>query len=150
MTCIRRLDHVAIAVHDTSTALNYFSGHLGLEIVSQEDFEEANVRLTYLDVGNVLIQLVEPLEGPSAIRDALKSHGEGIHHICFAVDDVEAGASALALGPPTAPVRLGRGRGRVSAFVPGLQRHGVLIECTKFDRKSDVERNVGWLQSLPD
>jgi methylmalonyl-CoA/ethylmalonyl-CoA epimerase len=145
VTPIRRLDHVAIAVYDTSAALEYFSGHLGLAVVSQEVIEDAKVRLTYLDAGNIFLQLVEPLEGPSPIRAALDEHGEGVHHLCFAVDDVAAGVAALVAGPSGDAVRLGRGRGRVSAFVPGPTSHGVRIECTGFDRAADVEGSAGWL-----
>jgi methylmalonyl-CoA/ethylmalonyl-CoA epimerase len=128
---IRRLDHVAVLVCDTDAALKYFAEKLGLPLVLTEDVPSAGVRLTYLDCGNTYLQLVEPLSGESELGRHLEAHGEGLHHLCFAVDDVVEGARSLADGSAEAP-KLGSGRGRVSAFVPGPSHHGVRIECTEF------------------
>jgi catechol 2,3-dioxygenase-like lactoylglutathione lyase family enzyme len=133
---IRRLDHVAVSVADTERALEYFSGRLGLEVVASQVLEQPHVRLTYLDAGNAYIQLVEPLD-----------HGEtaeGLHHICFGVEDVGEAAGSLA-DPGSPAVTLGGGRGRLSAFVPGPRHHGVAIECTEFNLEEDVHGNTGWL-----
>jgi methylmalonyl-CoA epimerase len=141
VTVIRRLDHVAIAVGDTDTALARFGGELGLAVVHQEALESPAVRLTYLDLGNCLLQLVEPLDAREPIADWLRAHGDGLHHLCFGVDDVAAAATALGDG---SPVRPGSGRGRPSAFLPGRVA-GALLECTEFSRGEDVERRRGWL-----
>ena len=85
---IRRLDHVAIVIRNTDVALGHFRDKLGLTVVHSEELEQPRVRLTYLDAGNALIQLVEPLDDASDAAHSLNEHGEGIHHICFAVDDV--------------------------------------------------------------
>lgn len=144
MTAIRRLDHVAVVVRDTDAALRHFGDHLGLEVVSTEELETPRVRLTYLDLGNALLQLVEPLDGDSAVAEHLARHGEGLHHIAFGVDDVEGVANQLAPdGAP--PARPGSGRGRPSAFVPGDPAHGVRLETTRFDRAADVDAVPGWL-----
>jgi len=139
---LKRLDHVAVVVRDTDAAIGHFSGMLGLEVVSSEVLLEPRLRLTYLDLGNTLLQLVEPLDADSAVATALAETGEGLHHLCFAVDSVAEAATALA-DPPQAPV-LGSGRGRASAFVAGPVRHGVRIECTEFWRDVDVGGD-GWL-----
>lgn len=144
MTVLRRLDHVAVAVRDTDAALSHFRDRLGLEVARSEEIPAPHVRLTYLDAGNAYIQLVEPLDPELEIARFLEKHGEGLHHICFGVDDVHAAAAALA-PPDVGEVHLGSGRGRVSAFVPGAAAHGVRIECTEFDRAEDVERTPGWL-----
>jgi hypothetical protein len=96
------------------------------------------VRLTYLDCGNAFIQLVEPLDEHSAIADFLTANGEGLHHICFGVADVQA--AAFTYSDPDAPeVTLGQGRGVPSAFLSGQLHHGVRIECTQFRE----QRNTG-------
>lgn len=133
---LKRLDHVAVVVRDTEAAVQHFSGSLGLEVVSSEELLEPKVRLTYLDLGNTLLQLVEPLDDSSAVAVALAENGEGLHHLCFAVESVVEAATALA-EPPQAPM-LGSGRGRPSAFVAGAVRHGVRIECTEFRREIDL------------
>lgn len=143
MTSIRRLDHVAIAVVDTEIALRYFRDQLGLAVAHSEIITRPHVRLTYLDAGNVFLQLVEPLDDQSELARALADGGEGMHHICFGVDDPMETASSLA--PDGSQPTEGSGRGRVSAFVPGTPMHGVRIECTEFDHVVDVELSPGWL-----
>ena len=139
---LRRLDHVAVVVRNTEAAVEYFSGSLGLDVVSSEVLVEARVRLTYLDLGNTLLQLVEPLDDQSAVAASLAESGEGLHHLCFAVESVAEAATALA-DPPQAPA-IGSGRGRASAFVAGPARHGVRLECTELRREDDLGGD-GWL-----
>jgi methylmalonyl-CoA/ethylmalonyl-CoA epimerase len=145
MDTIRRLDHIGIAVRSTKEALREFQGRLGLGVVHSEEIEQPNVRLTYLDCGNAFLQLVEPLDAESEIARWLDEHGEGIHHLCFGVDDVPRDVSALA-GDDAPETRLGNGRGRISAFVPGAPRHGVRVECTEFLLDRDVVNTPGWLK----
>jgi len=129
MTELRRLDHVAILVRDTDEALLYFRDRLGLPLHSTERLESPPVRLTYLDAGNVFIQLLEPLNADSALATTLDLSGEGLHHICFGVDSVPE--AVVELSDPGAPTTLGSGRGRVSGFVNTSNGHGVVIECTE-------------------
>jgi methylmalonyl-CoA/ethylmalonyl-CoA epimerase len=142
VTLLRRLDHVAVVVRSTDEALRFYEGELGLRVYSSEVIDSPNVRLTYLDVGNAYLQLVEPLDPESALATWLNERGEGLHHICFGVDDVPAAVAALGEGEP--PV-IGSGRGRPSAFVTTGESHGVRIECTQFVRDEDVDPVTGWL-----
>jgi methylmalonyl-CoA/ethylmalonyl-CoA epimerase len=108
---IRRLDHVAVAVGDTDAALTYFRDRLGLRVAAVDEPPEVPVRLTYLDLGNTWLQLVEPLDPAHPLVAWLEANGDGLHHICFGVDDVEC--ELLRIGPPGVPVPpLGSGRGR--------------------------------------
>lgn len=138
---IRRLDHVAIAVFSTEDALNYFSDHLGLDVVSSEVIEELEVRLTYLSTGNAFLQLVEPLTETTPVAEHLRQHGEGFHHVCFGCDDPMAEAERLGEGQ----ARAGRGHGRISAFIPGPVHHGARLECTGFHWAQDVDETPGAL-----
>jgi methylmalonyl-CoA/ethylmalonyl-CoA epimerase len=130
---IRRLDHVAIAVHDTAAALQTYSAGFGLRVAHETVLRDPAVRLTYLECGNTFLQLVEPLGPDSAIGRWLEQHGEGLTHICFGVDDVRLDAAALARASgASGELVLGEGRGRLSAFVPGRPPHGVIVECTEY------------------
>jgi methylmalonyl-CoA/ethylmalonyl-CoA epimerase len=135
---LRRLDHVAIAVLDTKRALEHFSGHLRLPVVHTDELETPPVTLTYLDAGNVYIQLLSP-RAECDLSRWLAEHGEGLHHLCFAVDDVSAAIEALS-DADAPPVELGSGRGRSSGFVNDSSPHGVLIECTEFHPDDGVSR----------
>jgi len=70
----------------------------------------------------------------------LDEHGEGLHHLCFAVDDVAAAIDYLSDESATSP-KLGSGRGRVSGFVQDGNPFGVLIECTEFRRGDGAARS---------
>jgi methylmalonyl-CoA/ethylmalonyl-CoA epimerase len=143
VTLLRRLDHVAVLVRDTDEALRFYRDRLGLRLASTEEIPEPHVRLTYLDAGNAYIQLVEPLDADSSLAATLDERGEGLHHICFGVDDV---SEAIAhLGDDGVPAVLGSGRGRVSGFLAVEGSHGVRIECTEFMREQDVDGVAGWL-----
>ena len=143
MSLVRRLDHVAILVRSTEEALRFYQGHLGIRVHSSEEIATPHVRLTYLDIGNAFLQLLEPLDAASPLAAKLDEHGEGLHHICFAVDDV--GAAVTELSDPGSEITLGNGRGRVSGFVTAVGAHGVRLECTEFDRQLDVDAVPGWL-----
>jgi methylmalonyl-CoA/ethylmalonyl-CoA epimerase len=145
---IRRLDHVAVAVVDTEVALLHFRDRLGLEVVAVDEPPEVPVRLTYLDLGNTWLQLVEPLDPAHPLVAWLAEHGDGLHHICFGVDDVDC--ELRRLGPAGVAVPpLGSGRGRPAGFTAGAPPHGARIECTTFDRLRDVVEMPGALPRLP-
>ncbi len=147
MTLLRRLDHVAVLVRDTDEALRFYSGRLGLAVAASEEISSPHVRLTYLDAGNAYIQLVEPLTGNTQLTDWLDEHGEGLHHICFGVDDVAGAVGELS--DPGVAISFGSGRGRVSSFVSAAGSHGVRIECTEFVRSQDVDATPGYLDGRP-
>jgi methylmalonyl-CoA/ethylmalonyl-CoA epimerase len=147
VTLLRRLDHVAVLVRDTDEALRFYSGRLGLPVASSEEITSPHVRLTYLDAGNAYIQLVEPLTGNTPLTDWLDEHGEGLHHICFGVDDVAGAVGEL--NDPGEAISFGSGRGRVSSFVSAAGSHGVRIECTEFVRALDVDEMPGYLDGRP-
>jgi methylmalonyl-CoA/ethylmalonyl-CoA epimerase len=143
VTLLRRLDHVAIVVRDTESALGFYSERLGLSVVSSEEIPSPRVRLTYLDAGNAYVQLVEPLDKQSQLARWLDEHGEGLHHICFGVDDVKEAIAALS--DPGTKVVLGSGRGRPSGFVSAAAANGALVEVTGFDPEADVDAMPGYL-----
>jgi methylmalonyl-CoA/ethylmalonyl-CoA epimerase len=140
MTVLRRLDHVAIAVHDTAAALEQLCGRLGLQVVSTERLDEPPVQLTYLDCGNCYVQLVEPLDDTAEVARFLRERGEGLHHVCFGVDDIDAAVVSLSGATATH----GRGRGRSSAFLPEAIS-GVRCEVTEFRFGEDVQDTPGHL-----
>jgi methylmalonyl-CoA/ethylmalonyl-CoA epimerase len=144
VTLLRRLDHVAIVVRDTQSALEFYSDRLGLSVASSEEIASPHVKLTYLDAGNAYVQLVEPLDDTSPLAGWLDEHGEGLHHICFGVDDVAEAVAALS-DPGAAEVVLGSGRGRPSGFLSSAAAHGVVVELTGFDLAEDVDGVRGYL-----
>ena len=138
---IERLDHVAIVVADTEPALEFFRDQLGLRVLAVDEPQPPApaVRLTYLETGSIPIQLVEPLDDSSAVSAWLAQHGEGLHHICFASEDVDAAIRHLVGDTPYEP---GSGLGRFAAFVPGALRHGTRIEFTEARLKASDDHRA--------
>ena len=123
------VDHVGIVVADIEAALPYFVERLGLALVGQEAQPATGVRVAYLAAGPTTLQLVQPL-GPGPIRDHLDQHGEGLHHLCFAVPDI--GAAVRHLAPEATVEVLVAGRGRRACFLPE-RPFGVRIELTEVE-----------------
>jgi methylmalonyl-CoA epimerase len=127
VTNLDRVDHIGVAVHDADEALAYYTDQLRLKPVGDEIAPDPGVRLVYLDAGNLLIQLVQPVrEGPVAAF--LRARGEGLHHVCFQVDRIEPVLQGL---PGEAGARIfGGGRDRRACFLLS-EPNGVRIELTE-------------------
>jgi methylmalonyl-CoA/ethylmalonyl-CoA epimerase len=81
------LDHIGIAVKSLDEATIYEA--LGLTVDHVETVASQGVRTAFLSAGDANIELLEPAPG-SAVAKFIDKRGEGIHHICFRVDDIEA------------------------------------------------------------
>jgi methylmalonyl-CoA/ethylmalonyl-CoA epimerase len=82
------LDHIGIAVKSLEAAKIYEA--LGLTINHVETIETQGVRTAFLSAGDASIELLEPTGPQSTVAKFIDKRGEGIHHICFRVDDIEA------------------------------------------------------------
>jgi methylmalonyl-CoA/ethylmalonyl-CoA epimerase len=84
------LDHVAIVVEDLSAALAFWQDALGLPVERTEDNAAEEVRIAFLPLGDSEIELLEPTTANSGIARYLAKRGPGMHHLCFAVDNIDA------------------------------------------------------------
>lgn len=136
---MKGVDHVAIAVHDPDAAADWFKRHLHLVLVNDElVHDDVNVRLVFLAVGGgaaTTIQLVSPI-GPGAVATHLHTRGEGLHHVCFKVDDVRRTLDAV--GEPSTPTFVG-GYGLTCAFLRQATPGGTNIELVGADASATVE-----------
>lgn len=132
---IEKLDHLAIAVWSIDESLPYYTGQLKLALVHDERLAPAGVRLAYLDAGNTLIQLVEPI-GETPVHKHLQENGEGLHHLCFGVARIPSALQELE-GERDVRIVPG-GRGRRACFL-GSRPNGVAIELTERDPVSVSE-----------
>lgn len=82
-----KLDHIGIAVRSIEDAKIYKA--LGLSIDHVEDVETQGVKTAFLSVGDANIELLEPLSPQSSVAKFIEKRGEGIHHICLRVDNIE-------------------------------------------------------------
>jgi methylmalonyl-CoA/ethylmalonyl-CoA epimerase len=94
------IDHVAVVVRSIDEALPRYRALLGWEpIDAPRVFASQHVRLCFLEPGGgqgARIELVEPTDDQSGVARFLETHGEGLHHVCLASDDLAADLEALA------------------------------------------------------
>jgi len=100
-------DHVGVVVRDMDRAIEYYQS-LGAgpfepvtTPVAEKTFhgkptEDYGVKIQMAQLGDIRIELIQPVEGESPSKEFLDSKGEGINHICFSVDDLEKEAAKLA------------------------------------------------------
>ncbi len=125
----RRLDHVGIAVWSADASIPYYRDVLGLELVGDEIAAEPGSRLVYFTAGDSFIQLVEPLPENTELREWLSANGEGLHHICLAVDDLDTAIRASKNPEEVSVFRAGRDRN--ACFLNGVVPPNVRIEVTE-------------------
>lgn len=97
---LTRIDHVGIAVHDLDAAIELYTTTFGLTVVARETNEPQGVHEAMLHVadsgaGSSYVQLLEPTHADSPVGKFLARNGEGVHHIGYGVDDVEAALAAI-------------------------------------------------------
>jgi len=127
------IDHVAIAVHDLDATLADLHGQYGVEPTSREVVESQGVEEAMIAIGGSNLQLLQPLRRDTPVGRFLDKRGEGLHHVAFAVPDIEAALDHLA-GDDVPLVddtpRVGGGGHRI-AFVHPSAMGGTLVELVE-------------------
>lgn len=93
MTLPERIDHVAIIVRDIEQALHFYRDTLGIAPREIQDVPTEQVRIAFLPMGGPggsEIELIQPTVTDSSLTKFLEKRGEGLHHICLEVDDIDA------------------------------------------------------------
>ncbi len=124
------LDHTGIAVHRTDDAIRLYCDVLGLVAGPKRLHSGERIYITFLEGANGRIEVLEPAGSESAISRFLAKRGEGMHHVCFRVQDAmkmasrmaEAGYQVIDQRP-----RIGLDGERL-VFIHPKSSHGVLIE----------------------
>jgi methylmalonyl-CoA/ethylmalonyl-CoA epimerase len=128
-----RIDHVGVAVEDIDTALELYEGAFAMPLAHRETVEEQGVEAVLLDVGDGHVELLRPLGPETAVGKFLKRNGPGLHHVAYAVDDIDATLEKLAaagLELIDSEPRVGI-RGSRVAFLHPRSTGGVLTEIVE-------------------
>ena len=83
------IEHIGIAVKDLQASIKFYENILGLKCYAIEEVKDQKVKTAFFKVGQTKIELLESTEPDGPIAKFIEKKGEGIHHIAFAVDDVE-------------------------------------------------------------
>ncbi len=130
MPKIKQINHVAIVVEDIETSLSFWRDALGMELSEVRDVPVEKSKVAFLPLPGGEIELVQPTTNDSGISKYLDKRGQGLHHICLEVDDIDGmlaqikarGVRLINEQPRTGP------DGRRYAFVHPESASGVLIE----------------------
>ena len=91
-----RIDHIGVAVEDIDAAIELYRDSFGMELAHRETVESQGVEAVLLDVGDGNVELLRPLGPDTAVGKFLARKGEGLHHVAYAVDDIDAALTQIA------------------------------------------------------
>ena len=91
-----RIDHTGVAVDDLDAAIKLYRDILGMPLVHREVVTEQGVEAVLLDVGEGHVELLSPLGEETPVGKFLAARGPGLHHVAYAVRDIEATLAELA------------------------------------------------------
>jgi methylmalonyl-CoA epimerase len=124
-----RIHHVAVVVASLEDALPLYRDMLGLPLETIMDIEMDQVRIAFLGVGESKVELVQPTDDSTGVARFLASKGEGIHHVCFEVDNLTEALTRLGIdGVELIDSTPRRGAEGPVAFLHPRSCHGVLVE----------------------
>lgn len=87
---MKKIEHIGIAVKNLTEANSIYEALLGVPPYKTEEVESEGVATSFFRCGESKIELLEATKADSPIAKFIEKRGEGIHHIAFAVDDIEA------------------------------------------------------------
>jgi methylmalonyl-CoA/ethylmalonyl-CoA epimerase len=90
-----RIDHIGVATDDLDGAVALYEGTLGMPVAHRETVESQGVEAVLLDVGEGHVELLRPLGPDTPIGKYLERKGPGLHHVAYAVDDIEGVLGSL-------------------------------------------------------
>jgi methylmalonyl-CoA/ethylmalonyl-CoA epimerase len=131
MPLLKRLDHIGIVVESIQQARQAYEA-LGIKVSHVLDLATKPVTVAFLPLGEIELELLQPNPGESNIADFLKEYGEGLHHICFEVPDLDAALqTAREAGLKLIDETPRKGASGRIAFLDPVSTHGVLIELVE-------------------
>lgn len=92
---VNRINHIAIVVEDLEAALHFWRDALGLPLHKTEENPGEEVSIAFLPIGESEIELLQPINPESGIGKYLAKKGQGMHHVCVEVSDIEATINQL-------------------------------------------------------
>jgi methylmalonyl-CoA/ethylmalonyl-CoA epimerase len=127
---LKKLAHIGIAVKSIDDKLKLYHDIMGLETTDRTRVPEQGVEVCFLKLDNTRLELLEPLDESANINKFLEKKGEGIHHLCFEVENIEAALASLSengIKLIDEKPRIGA-CGELIAFLHPKSTGGVLIE----------------------
>lgn len=136
---IKRISHLGIAVRNLEESMNFYKTVLGLDPSAPIIGGNGTIRASLIKVGEVHLELLQPLGTEGVMAKFLEKRGEGFHHVCYDVEDLHVAIAAIkdagveVLGKPMDGVE------GLSIFLHPRGTHGVLTELVQKDKKDKAQ-----------
>ena len=90
-----RIDHVGVAVEDLEGAISLYEETMEMQLAHRETVDSQGVEAVLLDVGDGHVELLRPLGPDTAVGKFIAKRGPGLHHVAYAVGDIDAALASL-------------------------------------------------------
>jgi len=137
------IDHIGVAVRDLNQAADNLEEVLGLKIAEREEVEDQQLIAALVPTSDMRFELMQPTSSESVVGRFIDRRGEGIHHICFEVSDIEAEIEAL----KNREVQLVQGSPRegfvgLVEFIHPRAANGVLVEIAQVNLRTPNDHSI--------
>ena len=130
---LSHVEHIGIAVSNLEESIKFYEEVLGLTCYAIEEVKEQKVKTAFFKLGQVKIELLESTDQEGPIAKFIEKRGQGIHHLAFAVNDIQGALEELdQKGVFLVDKTPRKGAEKLDiAFLHPKSTHGVLMEiCT--------------------
>lgn len=130
---IKKIDHIGIAVKDLEEALKLYTDVFSLEIIKIEEFKDLKVKIAFLPVGEVMVELVQPTSTDTPLAKRIHENGEGLYHLALRVENIDEALQKMkqsGIAMRDSEPRAG-GMGSKIAFSKPDSTHNVMIELVE-------------------
>ena len=131
---IKKISHLGVAVKDLEEARKFYRTVFNLKSGDPIIGGDGTIKVSMLPVGNAIIELLQPIGNLGVMAKFLEKHGQGFHHICYEVDDINSEVTSLkskgveVLGEPKP------GAEGMSVFLHPRGTHGILVEFVEKEK----------------
>lgn len=126
---LEKIEHIGIAVKDLVEASKFYKDIFQCQVSDVIDVPDRKLRIAFTDISGTKLEFLMGTDDESVISKFVEKKGEGIHHICFEVDDVEkAAADVEQRGIELVDKPRMGAEGKKIVFIKPKSTHGVLIE----------------------
>lgn len=135
---LKKIDHIGIAVAELESAVEKYKIITGTEPAHKEVVDEQKVATVFFPVGQVRLELLKGTHPDSPISKFIEKRGEGIHHICFEVDDLKRSVEVMStMGLHFIEQASGKGAGGSKvAFIHPKSSGGILMELVEYPKSN--------------
>ena len=132
---LKKIEHIGVAVQNIEKSIPLFRDLLGIPLEKVYESDSIKTKIAFFPLGDSTIELIEAMDPSSPVAKFIQKRGEGIHHICFGVENVEEalrhfeaqGIELLNKQPRRTE------NGDLIAFLNPKSTNGVLIELVEME-----------------